>query len=332
MDKPEPDSRTPSDSGGEDDSRRRGCLLFAAFAIVALAAGLALFFLVLVPAFRPEVDPDIEDIRIKTGDGSGTDSVALRGSLTDRLFQPREREPEHPLDPVLEVARLGLDRIDRDVRDYSALMVKQERVNGKLLPEETMRVKVRHAAEGNGSAVPLSFYLRFEKPESMTGREVIWVEGVAGDRLIAHEGGLLNLMSVRLNPTGMVAMTGNRYPITELGIRTLIQRMIEKGERDRPDSPDCEVEVRRDVEIDGDKCTLITIRHPQKRDHLEFHMARIYVNDEIDLPVGYEGFDWPAEPGGEPVLMERYFYRELKLNPGFTDADFDPENPEYRFP
>ena len=107
--------------------------------------------------------------------------------------------------------------------------------------------------------------------------------------------------------------------------------MIEKGERDRGHD-ECVVDIRRDVEIDGDRCTMITITHPVRRDYFEFHQARIYVNDELDLPVGYEGFDWPEKEGGEPVLVERYFYRELSINPGLTDADFDPDNPDYKFP
>jgi hypothetical protein len=49
------------------------------------------------------------------------------------------------------------------------------------------------------------------------------------------------------------------------------------------------------------------------------------------VPVHYEAYDWPKQPGEPPVLLERYTYTDLKLNPGLTDADFDPKNPEYKF-
>jgi hypothetical protein len=37
---------------------------------------------------------------------------------------------------------------------------------------------------------------------------------------------------------------------------------------------------------------------------------------------------WPQTEGGEAPLEEAYTYLNLKLNNGFTDADFNPENPE----
>ena len=38
-----------------------------------------------------------------------------------------------------------------------------------------------------------------------------------------------------------------------------------------------------------------------------------------------------SKAGAEPELMEEYTYLNLKLNNGFTDADFDIKNPNYRF-
>lgn len=297
--------------------------------LALLAAGI-FFNRVIVPAFQPPVDPNLVDIDIRQTRKPDPGSE-LRGSTTDLLFDKTLTESaRHPLEPALAVARKGLERIRAEVRDYTALMVKQERVNGTLRTEETVRVKVRHRREQDGQVIPKSFYLYFEKPASVTGREVIWVEGRNDNRLTAHEGGIKNILSVNLAPTSFLAMSGNRYPITELGIETLMIRMIEKGERDLKHD-ECTVTVDRDIEVDGQKCTLITITHPEKRDHFEFHQAKIYVNDEIDLPIGYEGYEWPEQPGGEPVLIEKYFYRDLKVNVGLTDIDFDPENPEYQF-
>jgi hypothetical protein len=49
------------------------------------------------------------------------------------------------------------------------------------------------------------------------------------------------------------------------------------------------------------------------------------------MPTRYESYDWPAEPGGEPRLIEEYTYLHLKPNNGFTDLDFSVENPAYGF-
>ncbi len=58
---------------------------------------------------------------------------------------------------------------------------------------------------------------------------MIWVEGKNGGKLIAHEAGLLGLMSVQLDPHGTLALTGNKYPITGIGIGNLLSKLIEKG-------------------------------------------------------------------------------------------------------
>ena len=67
------------------------------------------------------------------------------------------------------------------------------------------------------------------------------------------------------------------------------------------------------------------------RREFRYHIARIFVDDELNLPVHYEAYDWPEKPGGEPILTERYTYLNLKLNNGFTDMDFDVRNPNYGF-
>ena len=82
----------------------------------------------------------------------------------------------------------------------------------------------------------------------------------------------------------------------------------------------------------GRKCVMLEVMHPVQREHFEFHVARIYLDQELEIPIAYEGFSWPEEEGGEPVLEEKYFYTELKLNVGLQDSDFDPSNPSYDYP
>ena len=92
------------------------------------------------------------------------------------------------------------------------------------------------------------------------------------------------------------------------------------------------VTVKKDLELNGRKCMMLEAKHPVKRDHFEFHIARIYIDYETEFPVAYEGFLWPQEPGGEPVPLEKYYYSDIKLNVGLKDIDFDPANKEYAYP
>jgi hypothetical protein len=62
-----------------------------------------------------------------------------------------------------------------------------------------------------------------------------------------------------------------------------------------------------------------------------FNVARIYIDDQLEVPIRYEAYDWPAQAGGAPVLLEEYTYMNLQLNSGLTDADFNVHNPAYTF-
>ncbi len=307
-------------------------------AFLVIIVGVLLLFVILVGwvivanDHRPDFNQNIQSPDIDLVEEINEDpSWELRGSITDLLLKYPIEQAEHPLDPALLIAKAGLKHLKESVIDYTATVSKQERVNGKLLEPEFFECKIRHQRLIDGVAIPKSFYLKFVKPKQIAGREVIWVEGRNRDRLVAHEAGILGLVRVNLNPTDRLAMMGNRYPITELGMETLIARMIEKGERARQFG-NCEVTYDRTLEINGRKGTLITITHPKKSDEFEFFQAKIYIDDEHNLPVGYQGYLWPESEDGAPLLLESYFYSDIQVNVGLTDLDFDPDNPAYKFP
>ncbi len=243
----------------------------------------------------------------------------------------RIRSP-HSLDPALAIAEEYLAAFERDVVDYTAKLTKLERIAGKLGEAQTMSLKFRcPRIDTEGKSIGASVYVGFEEPKSVRGREVIWIEDKNSGKMLAHEGGWLNLASVQLDPAGTLAMMGNKYPITQIGVGKLLRKLIEKGERDR-DVGDCEVKIDKNAALDGKPCLQIEVKHPAKKPEFDFHIARIYLDPERKLPLRYEAFLWPEKPGEEPPLEEQYTYRDIKLNVGLNDADFDSKNEAYSFP
>ena len=267
---------------------------------------------------------------------SGTEKTAIiqKGGITDLLNEHPIESAAHSLDPLLLIAQRGLELLRGSLRDYTATLERQERVGEQLMPAETITLKVRQALtaeQNNGQAVARGIYTRHESPASLKGQEAIYVAGENDNNIVAHTTGLLNLRRFYLPPTGMLAMRGSRYPMTEAGFEVLIERMLERGQRDRGHGP-CEVRVDRQAMVQGRSCTLFEIVHPKQEGPYDFHIARIAIDDELNLPIHYESFSWPKEPGGRPELLERYTYTNVQINPGLPPETFSPDNPAYSYP
>ena len=210
--------------------------------------------------------------------------------------------------------------------------MKRERVGDVLGENEYMRAKVRNRKVQNGQiVVPFSVYLAFLKPATIKGREVLFVENANQGRLFAHEGGMKRMLGTHvLEPNGWLAMQGQRYPITDIGISNLVTKLIERGERDKQVG-ECGVQFFEGAKVSSRDCTVIQVDHPEQKAPYDFHVAQVFIDNEYRLPVRYAAYTWPKVAGGEPELIEEYTYQDIKFNVGLKDADFDPNSPEYAF-
>ncbi len=250
-------------------------------------------------------------------------------AATGYAAEPAE---DHPLVPLLQYAEQRLQQIDDTVKDYTCTLVERERIDGRLQSHQHMFVKLRHQQVRDGVVVvPFSIYLRYLGPAEVQGREVIYVHGRNNGQLIVRRGGpRFEYITLAVDPDGDLAMRDNRYPITEVGIRNLLRRLIEVG-REELQHREIDVKYFAGAKVNDRACTAIRIAHAVRRDHFRYHVARVFVDDELQVPIRFESYDWPEEEGGEPRLVEEYTFLDLKLNVGLTDWDFDHQNESYGF-
>ncbi len=326
---------SPSDQPKTSLRRRPSCFVTSLGVLALVIFGtVSVFFY--QRWFGPEVDPmRTSEIVIRREDRKAlaekTVAIEPLPGILAGISEEAIRTAEHPLDPFLDVARKAREKLLLEVDDYSAVMMNEIRtIAGKLRVPQYMQIKIRHPRNDEKRKIPFSVYTYFLKPKELLGQEAIWIEGENDGKLIGHAAAL-NIKRFYLDPQGSLAMGDNRYPIFQLGLERLLTQIIEKGERDRKVGP-CEVSFERDVDVNGVPCLKISVCHPTRQDPFDFHLAVIYVDIERQIPIGYEGFDWPAEAGGNPQLIERYFYSDIVLNNGFTERDWDPSNPTYNFP
>lgn len=214
---------------------------------------------------------------------------------------------------LLERAESAYD----SVTDYTAVLRKQEKIAGELRPEETIFLKFKR---------PFKVYMRWlEGPHA--GRQAIYVQGAHGDKFLVHETGILaRFFVVALNPDGPHVREESRFPVTEIGIGRLVERLAADARRAwRANGLALrEIGKRRSggMELSEVEATL------SERLMGEFSYSRIIVGIDAGsgLPVKASFYDWDGD------LVARYSYEDVRLNPGLAEAEFDPANPDYGFP
>jgi hypothetical protein len=223
---------------------------------------------------------------------------------------------------LLEVLLGAKARLDR-VAGYTATFRKQERIRGRLGPEQTLAMKVRHR--------PFAIYLKFLAPKA--GKEILYAEGRYDNHLIAHNGDWTRRLIPRLRvaPTDPIALADNRHPITEAGLANLTDKLIGFRRLDL-DDPDAVTVLDRTTDAGGRPRLRSLHTHPQQKPDRPFARIEVLYDPETWLPVRITSHDWPAsEHVGDLELAEFYAYDDLELDAPLEDRDFDVANPDYAF-
>lgn len=271
------------------------------------------------PVYRVAADTSTPATATAATTTSATATPATAAVATKPANKPidfTKQGDEHPLMPVVRGLKASRDNFDATVRDYSCTFVKRERIDGELGDQQFIFMKVMQE--------PFSVYMSFLKPS--TGREVLYVAGQNDGKLVALDVGVKRYLGkISLDPNGAMAMKGQKHPITSVGIRNLTEKLIKLHE-DELQYQECEVTVNPSVPIITRNTTMVQVVHPTPRKTFKNHVARIFIDNELHVPIHYDAYSWPTENGGQPLLEESYTYQNLKLNNNFTGRDFDPNN------
>jgi hypothetical protein len=234
---------------------------------------------------------------------------------------------EHPLTPALFFAAQHYEEMQEHLQDFTCVLAKRERINGRLGGYEYLATKVRRERKRDERvAAPFSVYIQYLAPSKIRGRKVLYVDGRNENKIVVRNGGKrFRNVTVKISPDSDAALRESRYPITQLGLTNVVSRLIERAQDDMRSDPtgaNTEVTFFRGAKIDDRPCTHIRVVHPREAPGIDFHLANIYVDDKLKVPLRVEGYAWPKTPGDEPRLLEEYTYTRLKLNVGLSDVDF----------
>jgi len=160
------------------------------------------------------------------------------------------------------------------------------------------------------------------------GREILFVKGRDQDRALIHEPKFpISWITILTPPNSPLVLQESRHPITDVGLGRLIEllaahihRALTRGELATREisavDPSSPAKAERRLELMTPKTATGYIA-PR---------AVVAIDLGTRLPVAVELF------GASDELLGSYTYKDLVVNTGLTDRDFDPTNPQYRFP
>lgn len=241
---------------------------------------------------------------------------------------PQSPVKPHPLDWVIKYAREEQAWLRQSVRDFTCRLVKRERINDELQDFQYIDMRVREEVSSDGRVVqPLSVFLEFIGPAEKAGRRVLFVGGRHDNRMLIRKGGKrFAYVVIDLDPNGESARQESVVPITQVGFPQMLGRTLLILERDMlldPSGTNTKTEHIANATINGRKCDVVRVEHPQRREGLEFHRADVFIDNALQVPVRTDIYDWPKQSGEPLPVLAEYTYTDLKLNVGLDDAAFD---------
>jgi hypothetical protein len=197
-----------------------------------------------------------------------------------------------------------------EMSDYSATFHMRERVGGKLLAQQQVGLRVRHK--------PFSVHMKWLD----NGREVVFVKGRNNDNLIVKPGGLAALIgTLELDPAGATAMEEARYPITEMGMLALVEKLIAYQKPLIKDSTGATCQMLS-VLCEGEDCDsyVLTYDDPSLCDG--YAKTTLHISRQSGLLVSIENYGFDKSSKSGTSLIEHYVYTNVKPDTGFSDGDF----------
>ena len=257
-------------------------------------------------------------MRRATNRGATLGALLILGAIVWTLGARVARAADAPADasPMDEPLRLLAEARSsfEKVTDYTCTLVKKERIDGDLTPDNVISMAVRNE--------PFSVDLRWIKPAGSGGQEACYVAGRNDGKMRVKSPGLLGAVGfLSIDPADPRAHKASRHSITEAGIGNLLERFATRWE----------AEKKRDLtqvkigEYDYNKrrCVRVETIHPTNPDN-QFLCYRtvLYFDKENHLPIRVEAYDWPRGEGDKGQLVEEVNYTNLQLNVGLGDDVF----------
>lgn len=241
-------------------------------------------------------------------------TLTLSGSAQTPPVPPAPKPQAHPLDQPLHML-YEARKVHQGLRDYTCYLISQEKVKGKLLPENVMLFLCRPQ--------PFSVYMRWMAPKDLAGQEVAYIQGRNKDKMRVHpKKGFPKLVGwVSVDPRDPRVFDHSNHTIHEAGIGNSIEQLIRHVEMERQVNK-TQVTLAP-FTYNNRRCDRIELTRTERHANFGCYRTVVYIDQQYKLPVRVENYEWPYQGGpAGGALLESFSYVNLEFNKGYTDAPF----------
>ena len=226
----------------------------------------------------------------------------------------------------IALLEMCLENYDKNYRNYTCTLIKQEIIRGTQKPEQWTNVKFTEK--------PFSVSMQWlaETPKgALANNQVKKLYIPLGDRILYVEGKYDNKMVIRISnpllrgllgtqkrpPDGADAMKNTLRPVSLFGFKRGINSLLSVY-RDAKKNDDLKQEFGGYVNVAG-RDAIVLVRYLPAKANYPAHRTEICIDLETLVPVRIQGFDWDGR------CTSRYIYKDVKFNIGLDEEAFTPK-------
>ena len=198
------------------------------------------------------------------------------------------------------------------IRDYAGMYVRQERVPGRLVPEEVCELRVR--------CRPFAASVKVVAPRELAGRETVISTGRAASKVKLKEPGRPAFVSLPADDPRAVADT--RHALPDVGLLAVLDRVERAVLVERRAGNPVQV-LAADYLYAGKPCKRVEVFCDRPHTHRYAARHVLFLDAETHLPVRYEAYDQPRPGEGTGDAIEVQSFVGLRFNVGLGESAFD---------
>ena len=203
------------------------------------------------------------------------------------------------------------------LRDYTCHLIRQERVHGKLLPEQTAELRVR--------TQPHAVNVRVVAPKALAGQEASYLSSRTTARVrfkAAREDGIRNgFLTLPVDDPKVLADT--RHTLPDTGLLAVLDRAEKVLATEKRLNHPVQV-LTAEYTFGGRPVTRYEVFAERPHPNRYAYRVVLYIDKETKLPARWEAHDRPKSGGSdEGELIEVHSFVGLKPNTGLGESAFE---------